>query len=106
MQTLIILGPTGSGKSSTLFTMINKLNVEEVNIVTLEDPVEYNIVGVSQVQVNEKTGMTFANGLRSVLRQDPDIVSVGEIRDDETAEIAMLKNKKTVFFQNLALHYL
>ena len=86
---ILLVGPTGSGKSSTLFTMINHLNTEEVNIITLEDPVEYNISGVSQVQVNEKTGMSFASGLRSVLRQDPDIVAVGEIRDDETAEIAM-----------------
>jgi type IV pilus assembly protein PilB len=86
---ILVVGPTGSGKSSTLFTMINKLNTEEVNIITLEDPVEYNVTGVNQVQVNEKTGMTFASGLRSILRQDPDIVSVGEIRDDETAEIAM-----------------
>lgn len=86
---ILLVGPTGSGKSSTLFTMINYLNTEEVNIVTLEDPVEYNVAGVNQVQVNEKTGMTFASGLRSILRQDPDIVGVGEIRDDETAEIAM-----------------
>ena len=86
---ILVVGPTGSGKSSTLFTMINVRNTEEVNIVTLEDPVEYNVSGIAQVQVNEKTGMTFASGLRSILRQDPDIVSVGEIRDDETAEIAM-----------------
>ena len=86
---ILVVGPTGSGKSSTLFTIINRLNTEEVNIVTLEDPVEYNVEGVNQVQVNEKTGMTFASGLRSILRQDPDIVSVGEIRDNETAEIAM-----------------
>lgn len=86
---ILLVGPTGSGKSSTLFTMINYLNTEYVNIITLEDPVEYSIDGVSQVQVNEKTGMTFASGLRSILRQDPDIVSVGEIRDNETAEIAM-----------------
>ena len=69
--------------------MINALNTEYVNIVTLEDPVEYSVEGVNQVQVNEKTGMTFASGLRSILRQDPDIVSVGEIRDNETAQIAM-----------------
>ena len=86
---ILLVGPTGSGKSSTLFTMINALNTEYVNIVTLEDPVEYNIPGVAQVQVNEKTGTSFASGLRSILRQDPDIVSVGEIRDNETAEIAM-----------------
>ena len=86
---VLIVGPTGSGKSSTMYTMINTLNVEEVNLVTLEDPVEYDIDGVNQVQINEKTGMTFANGLRSILRQDPDIIAVGEIRDGETAEIAL-----------------
>jgi type IV pilus assembly protein PilB len=86
---ILLVGPTGSGKSSTMFTMIQKLNTEEVNIVTLEDPVEYNIEGVNQVQVNEKTGTSFAGGLRSILRQDPDIIGVGEIRDAETADIAM-----------------
>ena len=86
---VLIVGPTGSGKSSTMYTMINTLNVEEVNLVTLEDPVEYNIDGVNQVQINDKVGMTFANGLRSILRQDPDIIAVGEIRDGETAEIAL-----------------
>ena len=85
----LICGPTGSGKSTTMSTMIRQLNREEVNIVTLEDPVEYDIDGVNQVQINEKTGMTFASGLRSILRQDPDIIAVGEIRDGETAEIAM-----------------
>ena len=86
---ILIVGPTGSGKSSTMYTMIGELNREEVNLVTLEDPVEYNISGVNQVQINEKVDMTFANGLRSILRQDPDIIAVGEIRDGETAEIAM-----------------
>ena len=86
---ILISGPTGSGKSSTMSTMIHELNNEGVNLVTLEDPVEFNIDGVNQVQINEKTGMTFAGGLRSILRQDPDIISVGEIRDGETAEIAM-----------------
>lgn len=85
---ILLVGPTGSGKSSTLFTMIDRLNTEQVNIVTLEDPVEYNIEGVNQVQVNEKTGTTFAAGLRSILRQDPDIITVGEIRDQETADIS------------------
>lgn len=86
---ILIVGPTGSGKSSSMYTMIGKLNTEEVNLVTLEDPVEYNFDGVNQVQINEKAGMTFASGLRSILRQDPDIVAVGEIRDGETADIAM-----------------
>ena len=86
---LLIVGPTGSGKSTTMYAMIGELNKPEVNMVTLEDPVEYNIDGVNQVPINEKTGMTFANGLRAILRQDPDIIGVGEIRDGETAEIAM-----------------
>ena len=86
---ILIVGPTGSGKSSTLYTMIGELNREEVNLVTLEDPVEYNVDGINQVQINEKTGLTFASGLRSILRQDPDIIAVGEIRDGETADIAM-----------------
>ena len=86
---LLIVGPTGSGKSTTMYAMIGELNTPEVNMVTLEDPVEYNIDGVNQVPINEKTGMTFANGLRAILRQDPDIIGVGEIRDGETAEIAM-----------------
>lgn len=86
---VLIVGPTGSGKSSTMYTMIRQLNSDSVNLVTLEDPVEYNIDGVNQVQINEKVGMTFAGGLRSILRQDPDIIAVGEIRDGETAEIAM-----------------
>ena len=87
--TILIVGPTGSGKTSTMYTMIHQLNSEQVNLMTLEDPVEYNIDGINQVQINEKTGMTFAGGLRSILRQDPDIIAVGEIRDGETAEIAM-----------------
>ena len=86
---ILIVGPTGSGKTTTMYTMIDELNKREVNLVTLEDPVEYNFEGVNQVQINEKVGMTFANGLRAILRQDPDIIAVGEIRDGETAEIAM-----------------
>ena len=86
---ILLVGPTGSGKSSTMYTMISRLSTEEVNLVTLEDPVEYHFDGINQVQINEKTGMTFATGLRSVLRQDPDIIAVGEIRDGETADIAM-----------------
>lgn len=86
---VLIVGPTGSGKSSTMYTMIRQLNTNEVNMMTLEDPVEYNVDGVNQTQINEKVGMTFASGLRSILRQDPDVIAVGEIRDGETAEIAM-----------------
>ncbi|NLD20516.1 MAG: Flp pilus assembly complex ATPase component TadA [Clostridiales bacterium] len=86
---ILIVGPTGSGKSSTMYTMIKELISESVNLITLEDPVEYHIDGATQVQINEKTGMTFAGGLRSILRQDPDIIAIGEIRDAETAEIAM-----------------
>ncbi len=86
---ILIAGPTGSGKSSTMYTMIGELNTPDVNFVTLEDPVEYNIDRINQVQINEKIGMTFARGLRSILRQDPDIIAVGEIRDGETADIAM-----------------
>ena len=86
---ILIVGPTGSGKSTTLYTIVGDLNTREVNLVTLEDPVEYNIEGVNQVPINEKTGMTFASGLRAILRQDPDIIGVGEIRDGETAEIAI-----------------
>lgn len=86
---VLIVGPTGSGKSSTMYTMIHELNTQHVNLVTLEDPVEYHVNGVTQVQIQEKTGLTFANGLRSVLRQDPDIIAIGEIRDSDTAHIAM-----------------
>ena len=86
---ILLVGPTGSGKSTTMCAMVRDLAREEVNIVTLEDPVEYHIPGISQCQINEKTGMTFASGLRAILRQDPDIISVGEIRDGETATIAM-----------------
>jgi type IV pilus assembly protein PilB len=86
---VLITGPTGSGKSSTLYAALNKLNQEEVNIVTIEDPVEYQLGGINQIQVNAGVGLTFASGLRSILRQDPDIVMVGEIRDTETAEIAV-----------------
>jgi len=86
---ILIAGPTGSGKSSTMHTMIRQLNTRMVNLITLEDPVEYQIKGVNQVQINDKVGMTFASGLRAILRQDPDIIAVGEIRDGETADIAM-----------------
>ena len=86
---LLLVGPTGSGKTTTMYAMINQLNTPEVNMVTLEDPVEYNVDGINQVQINEKVGMTFAGGLRAILRQDPDIIAIGEIRDGETADIAM-----------------
>ncbi|MDX1807879.1 MAG: GspE/PulE family protein [Paenisporosarcina sp.] len=86
---VLISGPTGSGKSSTLYAALNYLNDEEVNIITVEDPVEYQLEGVNQIQVNSNVGLTFAAGLRSILRQDPDIVMVGEIRDKETVEIAI-----------------
>jgi type IV pilus assembly protein PilB len=85
---ILVTGPTGSGKSTTLYACLNELNTPEVNIITVEDPVEYDISGVNQVQINVKAGITFAAGLRSILRQDPDIVMVGEIRDKETASIA------------------
>lgn len=86
---ILVTGPTGSGKSTTLYTVLNELNTGNVNIVTVEDPVEYTLKGVNQVNVNNKAGLTFAKGLRSILRQDPDVVMIGEIRDDETAEIAI-----------------
>ena len=85
----LISGPTGSGKTTTLYTLLSEKNTPETNIVTVEDPVEIQIPGLNQDQVNAKAGMTFASGLRSILRQDPDIILVGEIRDGETAEIAM-----------------
>lgn len=86
---LLVTGPTGSGKSTTLYTALSEMNKESVNIITVEDPVEANIDGVNQVQVNTKADMTFASALRSILRQDPDIIMIGEIRDEETAEIAV-----------------
>ena len=85
---ILVTGPTGSGKSTSLYAILSELNKENVNIVTVEDPVEYTLNGVNQVSVNNKAGLTFASGLRSILRQDPDIVMIGEIRDNETAEIA------------------
>ena len=87
--TILVTGPTGSGKSTTLYATLNVLNQPEVNIVTVEDPVEYRLSGISQVQVNRKAGLNFASALRSFLRQDPDIMLVGEIRDKETATIAI-----------------
>ena len=86
---ILVTGPTGSGKSTTLYTSLSELNTEDVNIITVEDPVEANIDGINQVQVNAKAGLTFAAALRSILRQDPDIIMIGEIRDGETATIAV-----------------
>ncbi|WP_046228223.1 GspE/PulE family protein [Paenibacillus dauci] len=86
---LLITGPTGSGKTTTLYSALNVLNVESTNTITVEDPVEYQLEGINQVQVNPAIGLTFASGLRSILRQDPNIIMVGEIRDNETAEIAV-----------------
>lgn len=85
---VLVSGPTGSGKTTTLYSILSKLNEPDVNIITVEDPVEYTISGISQVQVHEKVGLTFASALRSILRQDPDVVLIGEIRDKETAQIA------------------
>ncbi len=86
---LLVTGPTGSGKSTTLYSVLEKINQPEVNIITVEDPVEYTIGGINQVQVNERAGLTFSEALRSILRQDPDKVMVGEIRDTETAQLAI-----------------
>ncbi|NLV67111.1 MAG: type II secretion system ATPase GspE [Spirochaetes bacterium] len=86
---LLVTGPTGSGKSTTLYSVLTRLNRDDVNILTVEDPIEYQLFGISQMQIKPKIGLTFAAGLRSILRQDPDIVMIGEIRDLETAEIAV-----------------
>src|SRR3546814_14338992 len=85
---LLVTGPTGSGKTTTLYAGLRRLNDGSRNILTVEDPVEYAVEGVGQTQVNAKVGLTFAAGLRAILRQDPDVVMIGEIRDRETAEIA------------------
>ncbi len=86
---ILATGPTGSGKTTTLYTILHILNTPEVSIITIEDPIEYSLEGVDQIQVNNQTGLTFANGLRSILREDPNIIMVGEIRDEETAGIAV-----------------
>ena len=86
---ILVTGPTGSGKTTTLYTALNEINDVENKIITIEDPIEYQMRGVNQIQVNEKAGLTFARGLRSILRHDPDVVLVGEIRDEETAQIAV-----------------
>ncbi|HSL63568.1 MAG TPA: GspE/PulE family protein [Gaiellaceae bacterium] len=86
---LLVTGPTGSGKSTTLFACLNQVNRPEINIITVEDPVEYRLAGVNQVQINQRAGLTFASALRSILRSDPDVVMVGEVRDGETAKMAI-----------------
>ncbi len=86
---ILVTGPTGSGKTTTLYACLAKINTTEKNIITIEDPIEYQLHGIGQIQVNPKIDLTFANGLRSILRQDPDVIMVGEIRDTETAEIAI-----------------
>ena len=86
---ILMTGPTGSGKTTTLYAILSSLNSPDINIITIEDPIEYQINGISQIQVNPKIDLTFARGLRSIVRQDPDVVLVGEIRDHETAEIAV-----------------
>ncbi len=86
---ILVTGPTGSGKTTTLYACLSQINREDINIITVEDPIEYQLPGIGQIQVNEKVGLTFANGLRSILRQDPDVILIGEIRDRETAEIAV-----------------
>jgi type IV pilus assembly protein PilB len=86
---LLVTGPTGSGKTTTLYAALAELNRPEINIITVEDPVEYRLAGVNQVQINHRAGLTFATALRSILRSDPDVVMVGEIRDGETAKISI-----------------
>ena len=86
---ILVTGPTGSGKTTTLYSALDRLNQPETNIMTAEDPVEFNIKGINQVQIRDNIGLTFATALRSFLRQDPDVIMVGEIRDFETAEIAV-----------------
>lgn len=86
---ILVTGPTGSGKSTTLYSILNQMNTPDKNIITIEDPVEYQVEGITQIQVNSDIGLTFANGLRSLLRQSPDIIMIGEIRDSETADIAI-----------------
>jgi general secretion pathway protein E len=86
---IFVTGPTGSGKTTTLYAVLNRLNSKEKNVITIEDPIEYHLKGISQIQVATKKGLTFAEGLRSLLRQDPDVMMVGEVRDKETATIAI-----------------
>ena len=86
---LLVTGPTGGGKSTTLYAALQEIDSKDLNVLTLEDPIEYQLDGISQTQINQKKGLTFASGLRNVLRQDPDIIMVGEIRDEETAVMAI-----------------
>ena len=86
---ILVVGPTGSGKTTTLYAAVKSMNHPDVNIATIEDPVEYKISGINHIQVNMQTNLTFAKGLRSIVRQDPDVILVGEIRDQETAEISV-----------------
>jgi len=86
---ILVTGPTGSGKTTTLYAILSSINIPDVNIITIEDPIEYQLQGINQIQVNPKINLTFAKGLRSIVRQDPDVILVGEIRDQETAEIAV-----------------
>jgi type IV pilus assembly protein PilB len=86
---ILVTGPTGSGKTTTLYSALNELNNPEYNIITVEDPVEFQLAGINQVATKKEIGLSFANALRSILRQDPDIIMIGEIRDTETAEIAV-----------------
>ena len=86
---ILVTGPTGSGKTTTLYSMLSDINKSEINILTAEDPIEYDLKGISQVQVRENIGLTFASSLRTFLRQDPEVILVGEIRDNETAHIAV-----------------
>jgi general secretion pathway protein E len=100
---LLVTGPTGSGKTTTLYTALTHLNDRKRNIMTVEDPIEYELAGIGQTQVNTKTGMSFARGLRAILRQDPDVIMVGEIRDQETAEVAV-RSSMTGHFVLSTLH--
>ena len=86
---ILVSGPTGSGKTTTLYSTLNKLEKPDINIVTIEDPIEFDLENINQAQVNTKSGVTFAAALRSILRQDPDIIMVGEVRDEETVELAI-----------------
>src|SRR5207237_1366719 len=86
---LLVTGPTGSGKSTTLYAALGEISRPQINIITVEDPVEYRLTGINQVQINPRAGLTFATALRSILRSDPDVVMVGEIRDGETARISI-----------------